>query len=550
MDIELFDEMQEGKPVFDQRILDGLAYSGLQDAKGEVDRLIGCAKRSFPDDFEYLGSSICSPQEAMLTMASIKRRGESSLDLAPTDVVLCKYEFAFEGLPLKDRFFFLPYVRKGGFIKIAGKQFALSPVLADPGFSVGEDYVFIRMNRAPVNFKRIIYTIDINGDKVSKYVVHSKLHHRAGNRDRKHGSDVIHVGRVITTIPHYLFCKYGPEETFRRFGHCEVLITTDAELEANPMDPEKYTFIRSRKVAPATLKKSLNYSMNASPVVLVFEKAKMAGKAHLVEGLAAGFFYMVDHFPEVTESKELADVFTWKLWLAYVLFGDQLGYGKLVENVDSHLNSLDDYVDVEVRRTLLDEEDLEFDDIYQLCAHIQEHMDDIIARKGTDIASMYGKRLMTANYVLRDIFEQIFRCVFEITKNRKRKLGKEDYNKLLGKYFIPEKIHELRNTATKAYVSSVSSPSDNMFFKVTSRLVMQAHTGTSGKSQNVNVHDPMSHLHESTAECGNSLVLPRNSPLARNTINPTAWLDAKMTLLRKPHMRGVVDYIGEHIHRN
>lgn len=547
MDIELFSELQEDKPKFDQRILDGLAYHGLKDAKGEVDRLIECAEKSFPEGFNYLGSHICSPQEACLTMASIKRRGELSLDLAQSRVVLCRYEFEFDGVRLRDRYFFLPVVSKGGFIKIAGKMFAISPVLADPGFSVGEDYVFLRMNRAPVNFKRIIYTVDINGDKVSKYVVHSKLHHRAGNRDRKNVSDVIHLGRVVTTIPHYLFCKYGPEETFRRFGRCDVTITTDAELAANPMDPEKYSFIRSRKVAPATLKKTNNYALVASPVVLVVEKDKLT---HLVEGLAAGFFYMLDHFPEVHEQKELADPFTWKLWLAYVLFGDQLGYGKLVENVDSHLASLDDYVDMEVRKTLRDEEELDFDDIYQLCSYIQDHMDDIIDKKGTDIASMYGKRLMTANYVLRDIFEQIFRCVFEITKNRKRKLNKDDYNKLLGKYFIPEKIHELRNTAKKAFVSSVSSPSDNMFFKVTSRLVMQAHTGTSGKSQNVNVHDPMSHLHSSTLECGNYVVLPRNSPLARNTINPTARLDEKWTLLRKPSMRTVVDYVDEHIRRN
>lgn len=549
MDIELFDELQEegDKPVFDQKILDGLAYSGLSDAKGEVDRLINCAERSFPEGFEYLGSKVCAPQEAFQVMASIKRRGEMSVDLAPSDVTLCRYSFEFEGQPLKERYFFLPFIRKGGFIQIAGKQFAISPVLADPGFSVGEDYVFIRMNRAPVNFKRIIYTINVNGVDVSKYIVHSKLHHRAGNRDRKHACEFLHVGRVVTTIPHYLFCKYGPEDTFSRFGKCEVLITTESELKENPMDPEKYTFMRSRKVAPATLKDTYNYANDASPVVLVFEKDKVN---HLVEGLAAGFFYIVDHFPKVSERKELADMYNWKLWLAYVLCGDQLGPGKLVENIDSHLASLDDYVDIEVRRTLIDEEGLDFDDIYQLCAYIQNEMDHLIASKDGDIASMYGKRLMTANYVLRDIFEQIFRCVFEITKNRKRKLGKEDYNKILGKYFIPEKIHELRNTATKAYVSSVSSPSDNMFFKVTSRLVMQAHTGTSGKSQNINVNDPMSHLHASVAEAGNYVVLPRNSPLGRNVINPTAKLDAKNTIQRKESMRDTVDYIDQFIHRN
>ena len=99
-------------------------------------------------------------------------------------------------------------------------------------------------------------------------------------------------------------------------------------------------------------------------------------------------------------------------------------------------------------------------------------------------------------------------------------------------------------------MSSVSTPGDNMFFRITSRLVMQAQTSAGRKSQNLNVNDPQSWLDSSIAEAGNYLILPKHSPLGRNTINPTVELDEKNTICRKESMRKITAHIDEAIGRD
>lgn len=550
MDIELFEEEQRPMPKFNQDIMDGLAYKGLRDAKGLVDRVIRCAEKSYPEDFTFLGSQVCLPQEAHKVMTSSLTRGDRNtptVDLAPSDVYLVKYLFAYKGKELYPRYFYLPFVRRGGLITIAGKQFSISPVATDPCFSPCVDYVFIRMSRAPVTFKRVIHTVVVDGVQFSKYVAYSWLHHRGGSNNKTSKSDTIALGRVMTTLPHYLFCKYGFAETFKKFGRCDVKITTEQELKDNPVDHKKFVVVTSNKVRPSTLKVRANYALIASPMALVIPRNCWNT---LTESFAAGFFYVVDHYPERQDPDELADKWLWKLWMGYLLAGDQLGNSKLVENIDSHLASLDDYVDIEVRRILQEEEGLEIDNIYELFAYMLVEMDDMISKNENDLGSMYGKRLVTAPYVLRDIYEQIFRCLFEITNNRKRKHGVDDYNKILGKYFMPTIILNLRKTSTKPFMSSVSTPGDNMFMKITSRLVMQAQTSTGRKPQNINVNDPLSHLHPSWATCGNYGLLLKSSPLAKNTINPTVRLDGKDTIEERPELDAEFRCIEEAISRN
>lgn len=549
MDIGLFAELQEGMPEFNQDILDGLACKSLEFAKEEVDSLIQCAESSFPEGFEYLGSFICSPQKALRVMTGGMSRSEkmNAVDLSSSNTYLVEYRFRFDGVDLHPRYFFLPFVREGGLITIAGKQFSISPVLADPGFSVGEDYVFIRMSRAPVTFKRVSGSVVIDGQRVARNIPWSKLHWKGGSRDKRRESDNIFLGKAVTTLPHYLFCKYGVTETFRRFAGTEVIITNEEELLLKPLDKEKYILIRSTGDKPTAFKRRIEYKLIATDVVVAIPRDRMC---KLTFTLVNGFFYVLDHYPAMRDPYELDKPWHWKVWLAYFLWGDQLGHDKLVENVDTHLNSLDDYVDLLVKKNLLDEEGLIIEDIYELFIHIIQNMDEMIESKGGDLATMYGKRLVVAPYVLRDIYEQVFKCLFEIVNNRKRVYTAADYNQTLGKFFTPTKISDLRKTSKKPFVSSVSTPSDNMYYKITSRVVQQSQTSARKKSNNINVYDPMNWLHSSTLEAGNYLVLPKSSPLARNTINPTVQLDGRNTIVPKEHMKDLVAYVDSIIRRD
>ena len=550
----MLDELQEDMCVFNQKITDGLAYTELRPAVKLVEQLIACAEKSFPPGFEFKQSTVCTPDEAYKVMASSMTRSDrsnASIDFAPSNVYLVKYEFLFDKVPLYPRYFWLPNPRRGGLMLITGKDFALTPVLIDPGFSVGEDHVFIRMNRAPVTFRRMYHSIVVDGDTsrpLSKHVAYSGLHWKAGSNNKKSSSDVISLGKVLSTLPHYLFCRYGLQDAFKRFAKCDVDIRHVDDLRDNPVDPDRYVVITSTHQLPSTLKVKLDrYRMIQSNMALIIPRAQWGD---LTKTFATAFFYIVDHFPEVTDREELLGSWRWRMWMGHVLFGDQQGPVKLVENVESHLNTLDDYVDLDLRKTLIDEESLDVENIYELFAFILVEMDGMISSKQKNIGSMFGKRLVVAPYILRDIYEQIFRCLFEIINNRKRKHTVDDYNKILGKYFMPTTIFNLRKTSQKPFVSSVSTPGDNMFAKITSQLVMQAQTSGGRKGGNLNMNDPASHLHHSIAVSGMHLVLRKNCPLGRMVINPTANLDEKNTLLPKEHMVAMCEHIEDAIGRN
>lgn len=565
-DYALQDELHEDIPEFNQSILDGLAYRDLGRAKEEIDQYIACAEPGFPDNFSFIKSSVCSVPEAiqvMSTAMSRSDRGQPSIDLATSDVYLVKYEFMCDGVRLIPRYFFLPYARRGSLTMIAGKQFGIGTVLMDPGLSIGPDYVFIRMSRAPVTFKQTIQTMRVNGEFDSNYVAWSWLHNSGGAHNKTGQSDTLTIGKAVSTLPHYLFCRYGMAETFRKFARAEVELAkidvpddmlpedVPAEIRRQAIeqgyDLDKWTVVTSAHAKPAALKTKTLYRTIKSPIALMIPKDRTNS---LTMSYARAFFLTIDLFPEVEDMYEWMGDERWKISLGYILFGDQLGTGKLVENIESHLTSLDYYVDIEVRKLLLEEEGLRVDTIYELFNYILENIERLIRDKEEDIGSMYGKRLVTSQYVLRDITEQIFRCLFEITNNKKRKHGVEDYNKILGRWFMPTIIFNLRKTSQKAFMSSVSTPGDNMFFKITSRLVMQAQTSGGKKPTNINVNDPLSRMHASRAECGNYGVLPKNYPLACATINPTTKLDGKNTIVRKEHLRPVIEHIDDAVSRN
>lgn len=572
-DIDLFQEARVDMPVFSQDILDGLAVKGLYWAKEEVDKLIACAEKAYPDGYEFVRSRVCSPKEAFIAMSTLLSKSsdrDPSIDLAPTDVYLVEYQFSFKGQDLLKRYLFLPFADIGGLMRIASKYFSISPVLSDPGLSIGPDYVFFRFSRAPVTFKQALASIVVNGEAVTDYIAYSWLHNRGGANNRTNQSDTLVIGGALATLPHYLFAKYGMEESFKHFAKSDVKLT-HVEVPYDCPEVDRWEVIRqglmdqgydlkqwvvytTARNKPPALKLKIPYKSIASSVILLVPVRQVS---KLTTAFVRSFFYMVDHFPEPTAGisfeeylDELKGSERWKIWMGYIQFGDQYGVGKLIENVNNHLTSLDQYVDIEARRMFLEEEDLEIDDIYQLFCFIINNMEELINEKEEDIGTMYGKRLQTSQYVLRDITASIFKCLFEITNNKKRVFEKEDYNKILGKYFMPTIIFNLRKTSQKSFMSSVSTPGDNMFPKITSRLVMQAQTSGGRKPSNLNVNDPMFWLHESVAEAGNYLVLPKNMPIGKMTLNPTVRLDSKDTIQRKESMAPTVERIGNAINRN
>lgn len=535
MDIEFDLAIHDKMPKFDQRILDGLVYAQLQNAKAVIDDRIYMAAENFPPEVEFVGSYVCSPQEAYRVMSNLPSRinRHQMVDIASNDVYMVKYIFKAFGEELRPRYMFLPNFRKGNRIRITGKEFTAMTVLVNPGFSVTSDYVFIRTTRAPVTFNRIIHTVIKDGETYHKYLAWSSLHFRGGRNDPSRESDSIRVGQVSTLISHYLFCKFGLDEAFNKYAGTNIIFK-DAK-EVTKEDRNKYAIYESRKIAPRAVRDKIDYTNRATKLAVLLPKDKVN---ELTEDMVISIFYVLDHFPEMDDIKELHGDWQWKVLLGYILWGDTLGSGKLVENIESHLKSLDDYIDLETRENLYYEEDLDIKDIYQLFAHIVEHIDELIEGRSDSVSNTIGKRLVATQYILKDLTERIFYCLFELNSNRGRKFDTGDYNQIFGRYFGVSTIMGLRNTSKKPFMASVTTPGDNMYYRGTSRLQMQERTGerTPGASRKVAVDDPANHMDDSWVDQGNIGMLPSAYPLAKSTINPTAKLDDRNRIVAREEL--------------
>lgn len=555
MDRRLFDLLNEEIPKFNQDIVDGLAYVQLKTAKDDVDRVMRTAESTMPDGFTFTGSQPCGPQETYRVITGLLNKSDArsrAVDMAWNDLYMVKYGFELDGDPLTDRYQYMPMPRKGNLMSIGDRTFTITPILGDRCFSVGADNIFVPLNRAVVTYKQLIHSIDVDGMFTSRYVVWSKLHNRGGTAANGRDSDRLRLGQVYTTIGHYLFAKYGLLETFKKFCDCDIILLNESNLvdyvTEHNLDLTKYKQIRSRKVRPDGFKAKIPYNEIQSDVLVLI---KHEDASELALDLLCSLYYMIDFYPEYNDVSELVTTWNWRVWMGFVLWGDQLGHGKLVENVDSHLVTLDKYVDDEVKHLLREEEDLNVVDFYELCVYILKHMTSMIRDNSYEIGSMYNKSLLVNRYVLSDITDNIFRATFEIANNRKKKHLSKDYNKVLGRYMGHATITKLRLTSDKPYMSTCSLPGDNRLFKLGIQVVRQSKTIRDGtRSSGINVNDPANHLHESILEAGNYLVLPKRSPTGDSTINPTVRLDAKFTIRRKEHLRELIEDVGDVISRD
>lgn len=537
-------------------IVNGLAYKAMKTAKEDVDKMIMTAEQSMPDDFSFIGSTVCNPQEAYRVLTAPRVRGNvrtRSVDLAKNDLYLTKYQFALGSTPLTDRYLYLPSVKKGGLLTIGDKGFAISPVLGDRCFSVGQDNVFVPLPRAVFTYRRFIHTIDVDGQSLSRRVLWSRLHNRGGSASNGKDSDRITLGKVFTTIAHYLFAKYGLLESFSRYANADIELVVESDLanyvKRNNINLADYRQVRSRKIRPDGFKARIVYADIASDLVVLVKKEEWNP---MVENLLCGMFYMIDFYPDQVDVEEIKGDWNWCVWMGYVLWGDQLGAGKLVENIVSHLLTLDEYVDDSARYLLKDEEGLDIDNFFDLCVYMLEHIEDMIVDRAPDIGSMYGKCLLVSRYVLNDINVNIFKAMYEISNDRKKVHTARDYNMTLGRHMGHATITRLRLVSEKPFVSTVSIPGDNRLFKLGIELVKQSRTtrGAGGGGGGLDLNDPANWIHESILEAGNFLVLPKRSPTGDSTINPTVLLDKRFTIQRKEHLKPLIERVGRVLQRN
>lgn len=530
------------KPI-NETIADGLAIKEMQFVEDYVDDIIRCAEKSFPEGLKYIDWKRLTPIEEYIR-ATEPRGSRSQFDVARNDVYMIQLNFEWEGERIVKPIY-LPFVRDGGMIAIRGSSFAISPVLADKGISLGTDSAFVQIPKAKITFKRTRHHFMAGSQRRTPNVVHSWLH----NRDRKSARQIGKPAVTMeTALVHYLFAKYGVVETFRHFNGSDIQIGDSETINEETHPPSHWMICSSIKRKPRGLR------------VRVYQTSDLRVAIHkedfdtISEAMIAGLFYVVDHFPSRVRPEfidgTVHETRLWRTLLGLIIGGVTGGEGAIREAMDEHMDSLDSYIDAGAKASL-EQGDIYANDLYELIYHVLEILSQMVVQSSDTISTMYDKQLMVLRYVLRDINDGIFNVLFRL-KNRasKKDLTFTDVSKIIKQKLPTEAVLRMNNGGKHGEVNSVSSPGDNKFFKITSNLILQTDSGGNLRSAKTSKADKSKFLHASIAEVGSYGVLPKSEPTGRTRINPWVHIDERGSIVRDPLKQDLIDNTQKHIRRD
>lgn len=523
MDNVLFGLVEALSPKFNQLILDGLAVEHMRHVEAHVDQLFRSAAKGFPEGLKYLDYVACSPYDEYNTI--VNRGQKPTYDIAPSDLYLVEYRFSFNGVPMS-RHLYLPFVRDAGLITIRGSTYAISPVLADKALSVGSDSIFIPLECAKLTFQRDKQHFYINGERESVDVVFSEVYNLTAKARQIGGRPKV---VAQSTMMHYLLCKYGLEATFVRYGNASVHVGYSLDINEDNYPINEWIICSSTHMQPAGVKSKFYVASDIRLAVRIAEYSST------VANMIGGFFYLVDHYPQRVEPEFVNHIRLWRTLMGHVLFGGEGSEGKMVVDINTHMESLDEYMD-EKSQERLSSVGLPCEDLYDLFAHMISSFSERVVQAEHSEASMYGKELMVLRYVLADINSAIYRFKFAVRRNSHKPTTENEVKKAMQTFLNPDVITKINRGHGE--VSGVSSPGDNKFFKITSTLVPQTSATGKGRGKAKSaLTDPSKVLHVSIAANGQYTNLPKSSPDGRTRINPAALTDAEgRALMEDPEL--------------
>lgn len=533
MDKQLLELVSREIPDINMDVVEGLAVKELKYVEQYVDTFIRHAEVDFPTGLKYVEYRVLSPVEEYIKITE-PRSSRSQFNIARSDVYMIELIFDYEGQKIHKPLF-LPYVRKGGILTLRGATFAISPVLVDKGMSLGSDSVFVQISKTRSTFKRTRHHINVDGVTRSPNVAHSWLHNRDRSSDKNCGRPIV---KMETTLVHYLFAKFGVRETFKKFNGTDIAIGSTDTINVETHPQKDWVICTSKNFKPRGMKVHIYKPTNLAIAV------RRCDFDMVCESMIGGLFYTVDHFtrrisPEFIDGTE-HELRLWRILLGYIIGGVTGGEGSICEAMDEHIESLDSYIDAGAKATLA-QGDIYVDDLYELLYHILQILSEMVIQSSESLASMYDKQFLVLRYVLRDIGEGLNRMLFKLMNVSKKKTltAKDVYNTIM-RQPSTEAVLNLNNSGKHGEVSSVSSPSDNMFFKITSNTILQTDSGGNLKASKSTNIDRSKYLHASIAEVGSYTMLPKSEPTGRNRINPWVKLNKDGFIMKDPNKADLI----------
>jgi hypothetical protein len=522
-------------PKINPHVANGLAVQHLDTVQDYIDSIFRSTASDFPMGLKYTGCRRCTPEEEYLEMTRNKSSKES-FEVSKSDVFLMEYKFEFNGVPIKSKYLFLPYVGQAGIIYLGGSRFIISPVLADKVISIGNRNIFIRLLKAKLTFNRTPHHFLANSNRETIQVAWSEIY------NTKAGGPLFKPSvKAFPCLVHYLLCKHGVTGMFQKYANVKPVAIGEQEITLSQYPETEYVIISTAGIKPKGVGKAIYIP---SELKLVFRKQDYTND---VKNLLVGLFYIVDHFPFRVKAQYVESTRLWMTLLGLLIWTDSVSEGKLHSDINDHICSLDEYIDALVAAEL-NEIGYPCENIYHMFFTIIQRFDEWLLYSDDKVSTMYDKKISINYYVCYDIIESISRLYFKLKNAQKKELDAKKIENIMGMFLTSGKIYGM--VRDHGEVSTVTASGDNKFFKTTGILIPQSTTSKAKKKKDrAAINDPAKRLHVSIAEIGGAMNLVKSEPTGRSRISPFIQLSPTGLVLRNTKNKDMLDAIQERIKR-
>lgn len=550
MDTHLRQFMSDDSPKLNPHLANGLAVYHMQQSEKYLDDIIRDVFKNSVGCITYLGFKRVSPyEEYEQTRKKTGKNKKFVFDLARSDLYMIKVMFEFKDpkdgvVHSINRYLYLPNVGEAGGITLSAAKYFISPVLADKVISIGMNNIFVRLLCDKLTFERLNQTIVIDNVRESIQIPWAAIYHK--NAKARALRPKI---KANTTIAHYMFCRFGFTETFKQFCNTTPVVGNE-EINTNNYPIDEWTIFSTAFNNPAMKPRGCRGVMGWTPTTIRIAVRKEDVSAK-VKSLIAGFFYVADHYSDRIEAKWVDSEILWKRILGIAIFSETVSEGRLLEDINEHFKSLDNYVDpyASIKLRGLKRVDRPVTDIYQLFDLILDNINSWLLNASEDVNTMYDKEFSILYFVLMEITKNIYLLYYKLTAASKKGLTLNEVNNIMNMTLRVGLIHAIRRSHGEVRVQTTSG--DNKALKITSILVPQSSSNTqSNRKDRTAVTDPSKRLHASIAEVGGYLNLPKNEPSGRSRVNLCQSLEGMEDVIRNPRFIKLLDDVQAKIQRS
>lgn len=456
---------------------------------------------------EYLGYHVASPEETIYNMLNANAHVKNTINIQNTEAVLVNYEFKYLDtsftIPI-----YIPYLMNNmlvtGNINYMLQHLIVQREVVRINSGRG---IMTKVMQIPIRFFRnepMVYT-DTNGREYSDSLITTKIYLKRSEKTKKD---------KIPTVVLYLLANFGFSEAMRRMNAEDYIL---GFVDHVPEQDDVHVYFQ------------------LTPHIFL-KCSKDATETQDYRRIILSIIYIWQNYQSETNFKYAYEQSQYKMILGSCIQSEQKT-ALLESHGQSHLESMQDYLDDVTKDKLYRELGYEFNDIYDLLVYLFFNIDSFLTNYRPN--DLFDKRLRGIDALFDEVTKTIFKkYVYRIKKNTKKRDSKISNALRIPSNIVMNNIYTVEGASCKTTFNN-----DNALFSVLIKKLrpdQSKEQGSKGKTKgsgvkvskssksNANLKDSEEHnLHPSFAAVESILALPSGNPCVGGDINPFLVINDK-----------------------